>query len=302
MLCGMLCGAAVAAWLLCGAARCLTLDSNSIKTAGGQGSRGGQALRCQVDSECAQGQYCANPRGQDPVCRVCHPPRRRCHSNNMCCPGTLCINEVCTHLEVGPAASDAEVGAQQVNSTPTMPPPPTQGWTSPHTPVDRSTNPAEKGREGERCVRSSDCGEGLCCARHLWVKRCQRQPGEGEACTRQGLRKAPPSREAFQRCDCSLGLTCQPQPQAQPQAQDSPRERAQLWVCQQEEGQGRGEEEGGRVKGKEGGRKRKGKGKEKVKEGGKEKGKEGGKVKGKEKGERAGRGGKRETGRGKEVE
>ena len=36
------------------------------------------------------------------------------------------------------------------------------------------------GLEGERCLRSSDCSGGLCCARHFWSKICKPVLREGQ--------------------------------------------------------------------------------------------------------------------------
>ncbi|KAK2838190.1 hypothetical protein Q5P01_015402 [Channa striata] len=63
------------------------------------------------------------------------------------------------------------------------------------------TNAAEM----SSCVRSNDCAAGLCCARYLTGKRCQRIPGEGEACLLRGSTKR---RRNLGRCDCGEGLVC----------------------------------------------------------------------------------------------
>ncbi|KAI4820457.1 hypothetical protein KUCAC02_028434 [Chaenocephalus aceratus] len=46
-----------------------------------------------------------------------------------------------------------------------------------------------KAPEMSSCVRSGDCAAGLCCVRYLTGKRCQRIPGEGEACLLRGSTK-----------------------------------------------------------------------------------------------------------------
>ncbi len=66
------------------------------------------------------------------------------------------------------------------------------------------------GGEGETCLRSSDCVEGLCCARHFWSRICKPVLTEGQVCTRH-RRKGAQSLEIFQRCDCGSGLTCRGQ-------------------------------------------------------------------------------------------
>ncbi|KAM4611660.1 dickkopf-related protein 2-like [Polymixia lowei] len=60
---------------------------------------------------------------------------------------------------------------------------------------------------GDPCLRSSDCSEGLCCARHFWARICKPVLLEGQVCTRH-RRKAHHGLELFQRCDCGEGLTC----------------------------------------------------------------------------------------------
>lgn len=67
-----------------------------------------------------------------------------------------------------------------------------------------------KGLEGENCLRSSDCAEGLCCARHFWSKICKPVLKEGQVCTKH-KRKGTHGLEIFQRCDCGEGLSCRTQ-------------------------------------------------------------------------------------------
>lgn len=66
------------------------------------------------------------------------------------------------------------------------------------------------GLEGESCLRSSDCVEGLCCARHFWSKICKPVLKEGQVCTKH-KRKGTHALEIFQRCDCGDGLSCRMQ-------------------------------------------------------------------------------------------
>lgn len=66
------------------------------------------------------------------------------------------------------------------------------------------------GGEGETCLRSSDCLEGLCCARHFWSRICKPVLTEGQVCTRH-RRKGAHGLEIFQRCDCGSGLSCRGQ-------------------------------------------------------------------------------------------
>lgn len=65
------------------------------------------------------------------------------------------------------------------------------------------------GGEVKDCVRSSDCGPGMCCARHFWSKICKPVLTEGQVCTHR--RKNTHTVEIFQRCDCSQGLICRVQ-------------------------------------------------------------------------------------------
>uniref|UniRef100_A0A4W5MNL1 Dickkopf WNT signaling pathway inhibitor 1b n=1 Tax=Hucho hucho TaxID=62062 RepID=A0A4W5MNL1_9TELE len=64
--------------------------------------------------------------------------------------------------------------------------------------------------EGENCLRSSDCTEGLCCARHYWSKICKPVLKGGQVCTKH-KRKGTHGLEIFQRCDCGDGLYCRTQ-------------------------------------------------------------------------------------------
>lgn len=66
------------------------------------------------------------------------------------------------------------------------------------------------GGEGETCLRTSDCLEGLCCARHFWSRICKPVLTEGQVCTRH-RRKGAHGLEIFQRCDCGSGLSCRGQ-------------------------------------------------------------------------------------------
>lgn len=63
------------------------------------------------------------------------------------------------------------------------------------------------GHEGDPCLRSSDCIEGHCCARHFWTKICKPVLRQGEVCTKQ-RKKGSHGLEIFQRCDCAKGLSC----------------------------------------------------------------------------------------------
>lgn len=66
------------------------------------------------------------------------------------------------------------------------------------------------GMEGDTCLRSADCSEGLCCARHFWSRICKPVLTEGQVCTRH-RRKGTHGLELFQRCDCGEGMSCRPE-------------------------------------------------------------------------------------------
>ncbi|KAB1257765.1 Dickkopf-related protein 4 [Camelus dromedarius] len=81
------------------------------------------------------------------------------------------------------------------------------------------------GQEGGSCLRTSDCGPGLCCARHFWTKICKPVLLEGQVCSRRGHKEPAQAPEIFQRCDCGPGLSCR-----SPGA--GTRQSARLRVCQ----------------------------------------------------------------------
>ncbi|KAG7278551.1 hypothetical protein CRUP_033419 [Coryphaenoides rupestris] len=60
---------------------------------------------------------------------------------------------------------------------------------------------------GDPCLRSADCSQGYCCARHFWTKICKPVLRQGEVCTKL-RRKGSHGLEIFQRCDCAKGLAC----------------------------------------------------------------------------------------------
>ncbi|XP_047448955.1 dickkopf-related protein 4-like [Mugil cephalus] len=93
---------------------------------------------------------------------------------------------------------------------------PTRGGCSnrarrPSSPRQRDDHSFNRTRAAEMsgCVRSGDCGAGLCCVRYLTGKRCQRIPTEGQACLLRGPSKV---RRNLGRCDCDAGLSCTKEP------------------------------------------------------------------------------------------
>lgn len=94
------------------------------------------------------------------------------------------------------------------------------------------------GHEGDPCLRSSDCSEGYCCARHFWTKICKPVLRQGEVCTKQ-RKKGSHGLELFQRCDCAKGLACKVWKDATSYS------RSRLHICQRTwEEQGSGGERG----------------------------------------------------------
>ncbi|XP_060794887.1 dickkopf-related protein 1b [Neoarius graeffei] len=162
-----------------------------------------QPLVCTADSQCAHDEFCVFSRG---ACLQCRKSRRRCFRNAMCCPGNHCTNGVCQandpYLilqkgveELGPVNTLREENTTAVQQSRVT----TQG--APQN---------IKGLEGELCLRSSDCMEGLCCARHFWSRICKPVLKEGQVCTKH-KRKGPHNLEIFQRCNCGEGLSCRMQ-------------------------------------------------------------------------------------------
>ncbi|XP_065098920.1 dickkopf-related protein 1b isoform X1 [Paramisgurnus dabryanus] len=176
-----------------------------------------QPLMCEADEECAEDEFCFLSRG---VCLQCKKRRKRCIRDAMCCPGNHCSNGVC--LPNDPDMIQ-QIGMEEFasiafeNSTVVVQPKvATQG--SPQ-------NQMLKGLEGENCLRSSDCAEGLCCARHFWSKICKPVLKEGQVCTKH-KRKGTHGLEIFQRCDCVEGLSCRTQ------RADSNKSSRSLHTCQ----------------------------------------------------------------------
>uniref|UniRef100_A0A672Z8L8 Dickkopf N-terminal cysteine-rich domain-containing protein n=1 Tax=Sphaeramia orbicularis TaxID=375764 RepID=A0A672Z8L8_9TELE len=85
------------------------------------------------------------------------------------------------------------------------------------------------GQVGDPCLRSSDCSESLCCARHFWTRICKPVLQEGQVCTRH-RRKGHHGLELFQRCPCGNGLSCQMlrEPDGRPSA--CPKPLQQRWL------------------------------------------------------------------------
>ncbi|XP_036427588.1 dickkopf-related protein 1b [Colossoma macropomum] len=162
-----------------------------------------QPLVCVVDEQCAEDEFCFRSRG---ACLQCKKRRKRCIRDAMCCPGNHCNNGVCQPNDPD-IALQAGVEELVLVSTPH----------EDNATVVLQSKPATqglpqnlKGLEGETCLRSSDCAEGLCCARHFWSKICKPVLKEGQVCTKH-KRKGTHGLEIFQRCDCEEGLSCRTQ-------------------------------------------------------------------------------------------
>ncbi|KAJ8263571.1 hypothetical protein COCON_G00160280 [Conger conger] len=170
----------------CGAQSSLSVDSNPNiirSSAEIEGRVTKTQVRCEKDGDCDTRQYCDHRAAQHSACASCQQKRRRCHNDNMCCPGMRCVNDLCTRPK-------KTVPENNKNRQP---------------PLDNRRK--QKGQERDKCVRSRDCGAGLCCTRYLEEKRCQRIPAAGEGCLLPGRSKGP---RAVGRCDCGPGLSCRP--------------------------------------------------------------------------------------------
>uniref|UniRef100_A0A3P8ZI09 Dickkopf N-terminal cysteine-rich domain-containing protein n=1 Tax=Esox lucius TaxID=8010 RepID=A0A3P8ZI09_ESOLU len=150
---------------------------------------------CSSDLACGERSFCHAP-SRNPAPKSCHACRRRakpCRRDAMCCPGNHCSNNVCTPLYDRGASH--RIPAVEENHRKKV------GWrTKTHTKL-----PTIKGHTGDPCLRTSDCSEGHCCARHFWGRICKLVLKQGEVCTRH-RRKEHLRLELFQRCDCGEGL------------------------------------------------------------------------------------------------
>ncbi|XP_039615149.1 dickkopf-related protein 2 [Polypterus senegalus] len=164
----------------------------------------GQVYPCSNDKECSIGSFCHSPQKGPTRCLACRRKKKRCNRNSMCCPGNHCSNGICIansesiltahipvidgHNKKNGQLTTRDMGWQNIGKT-------------------QSKLPHVKGHEGDSCLRSSDCAEGFCCARHFWTKICKPVLQQGEVCTKQ-RKKGSHGLEIFQRCDCAKGLSC----------------------------------------------------------------------------------------------
>nr|XP_057914795.1 dickkopf-related protein 1-like [Doryrhamphus excisus] len=152
-----------------------------------------QAGVCADDDDCGGDEFCNDVRS---ICLPCRRNRKRCARDSMCCAGSRCSNGVCQTNDL-----DGEAGWHTHNNS--------MEHHAKRPLVAQDTHPV-KGQEGDTCLRSADCAEGLCCARHFWSRICKPVLTEGQVCTRH-RRKGTHGLELFQRCDCGDGLACRPE-------------------------------------------------------------------------------------------
>ncbi|XP_042368248.1 dickkopf-related protein 2-like [Plectropomus leopardus] len=155
--------------------------------------------QCMSDLECSEGSYCHAP-SKGPAhsrCQTCRRRKRRCHRDGMCCPGNRCSNNICVPDEdsfVSQRIPDSDGGMSKK-----------KGWRKREKMDVKGFS--GKGQVGDPCLRSSDCSDALCCARHFWTRICKPVLREGQVCTRH-RRKGNQGLELFQRCPCGDGLSC----------------------------------------------------------------------------------------------
>ncbi|XP_063316133.1 dickkopf-related protein 2 [Pelobates fuscus] len=167
----------------------------------------GQPYPCVSDKECEVGKYCYSPHQAPSSCMICRRKKKRCHRDGMCCTGNRCNNGIC--IPVAETILTAHIPELEGRSkTPKKKGHVSNkdlGWQN--LGKHHSKLPHIKGHEGDPCLRSSDCIEGFCCARHFWTKICKPVLHQGEVCTKL-RKKGSHGLEIFQRCDCAKGLSC----------------------------------------------------------------------------------------------
>ncbi|XP_058266832.1 dickkopf-related protein 2-like [Hemibagrus wyckioides] len=161
-----------------------------------------KAYFCSADSECEPRLYCQAPGHAHSQCSPCKRRARRCRRDQMCCPGNECRNHVCSRISARASAEHTPEQKNRIHSS------------SGRLKKNRKLNKLRKGELGAQCVRSADCGHGLCCARHLWKRVCKAEPQEGQVCSNPWRRKhthTGHTLELFQLCPCATGLECRTQ-------------------------------------------------------------------------------------------
>ncbi|XP_023185852.1 dickkopf-related protein 2-like [Xiphophorus maculatus] len=161
--------------------------------------------QCMSDLECIMGNYCHVPT-KGPAhsrCLACRRRSRRCLRDSMCCPGNRCSNNICVPELASfwsQSVLDADGGVNPSSK---------RGWRKRGRVNFKGSS--GRGQLGDLCLRSSDCSDTSCCARHFWARICKPVLREGQVCTRQ-RRKGHQGLELFQRCSCGDGLTCRAAP------------------------------------------------------------------------------------------
>ncbi|KAG9275622.1 dickkopf-related protein 2 [Astyanax mexicanus] len=176
-----------------------------------------QMYPCSSDKECSVGSYCHSPQHAPSRCLTCRRRKKRCNRDSMCCPGNRCSNYICTPFSesiLSPHISPIEEHNKLSSKD--------KSWKR----IGKAQAKLSlKGHDGDPCLRSSDCSEGYCCARHFWTKICKPVLRQGEVCTKQ-RKKGSHGLEIFQRCDCAKGLACKVWKDATSYS------RSRLHVCQ----------------------------------------------------------------------
>uniref|UniRef100_A0A8C5PE86 Dickkopf N-terminal cysteine-rich domain-containing protein n=1 Tax=Leptobrachium leishanense TaxID=445787 RepID=A0A8C5PE86_9ANUR len=162
---------------------------------------------CTEDDDCTLDEFCHVSRNVNSmVCMACRKRRKRCMRDTMCCMGNYCNNGICVPMEHGNERIQhpgylEESMIDNYN--------PEHGTVDTHTKLTTSHAGMQpfRGNDGSVCLRSSDCAQGLCCARHFWSKICKPVLEEGQVCTKE-RRKGSHGLEIFQRCHCGTSLSC----------------------------------------------------------------------------------------------
>uniref|UniRef100_A0A3B4FRJ7 Dickkopf WNT signaling pathway inhibitor 2 n=1 Tax=Pundamilia nyererei TaxID=303518 RepID=A0A3B4FRJ7_9CICH len=152
-----------------------------------------QVYPCSNDKECSVGSYCHSPQQAPSRCLTCRRRKKRCHRDAMC---FICvpISESVISPHISPLDEHIKLSSKD------------HGWKGGKNGKGQAKH-SLKGHEGDPCLRSSDCSDGYCCARHFWTKICKPVLRQGEVCTKQ-RKKGTHGLELFQRCDCAKGLSC----------------------------------------------------------------------------------------------
>uniref|UniRef100_A0A3Q2WZ57 Uncharacterized protein n=1 Tax=Haplochromis burtoni TaxID=8153 RepID=A0A3Q2WZ57_HAPBU len=165
----------------------------------------GCVYQCMSDLECREGNYChtSSRRPAHSHCKTCRRRKRPCLRDTMCCPTNRCSNTLSplTKKKGGRQEAKGSPGRSEISVI-------NPQYVSPcllH--ISLRVCVFVSGQVGNPCLRSSDCLDGLCCARHFWTRICKPVLREGQVCTRH-RRKGNHGLELFQRCPCGDGLIC----------------------------------------------------------------------------------------------